>query len=179
MGRNHSVDSTHYGDELCTKREGICRVVMMNPHGLRPRHNSPKMEKIKAFLFRHKIDLFGISESNVDWCQMNTKCTLWGRMDGWFEALKISIAHNREAPRLKRCQEGGMAMIATNKMAYCVKSCGGDERKLGRWTWMTLRGNNGIKTRVVTVYGLNKPTNDPDDHTCYHTQRRCLEEKNI
>ena len=43
-------------------------------------------------------------------------------------------------------------MLAFGAGAVEVKDTGYDPRKLGRWCWMSLKGNNHAGTRLVTVY---------------------------
>ena len=59
-------------------------------------------------------------------------------------------------------QPGGVSMISNGRATEHIVNQGGDERGLGRWYWVTVKGKRHIKTCIIGTYraGLGWMTND-------------------
>ncbi len=81
---------------MCSKSDEVCRILFLNPHGLGSTDDgNKKMDSVWAFLKKHKVDILGLGETNVDWRKVPVKDTMWGRFQGCFEhKYKLSVAHN-------------------------------------------------------------------------------------
>ncbi len=103
----------------------------------------------------NKIDIMAIVETNVNWKRVRKKMTIWDKTRGWFENQRVSAAYNSHDRSGKRYQPGGCSIITQGELALRSGKSGQDSRKLGRWTWTTYQGKNGIKLRIISVYVPN------------------------
>ena len=53
---------------------------------------------------------------------------------------------------MEECIVGGTAMIAFNNLVFNITFQGTDNRKLGRWLYITITGKNIGKTTLVDCY---------------------------
>ena len=49
-------------------------------------------------------------------------------------------------------QQGGTCITLIDKYGQYVTEMGKDETSLGRWTWIRIKGNNGLSIRIITAY---------------------------
>lgn len=100
-----------------------------------------------------EIDVVGLSEVNVNWKYLPFHDKPYERFRGSFEYQKLYWSHNELiAASRDKYQPGGTFMLANNRISHRVIESGKDPRKLGRWTWIKLQGENGISIRIVTIY---------------------------
>ena len=155
---------------MLEKRSGMCRIFVQNPGGIGVTPGV-KFGKLMEFLKENKVDIAGISEVNVNWKLVTDGRNLGDRTYGKFESQRAISTYYRKDNSALRNQPGGTAMLAMNKISYCVQSSGRDKRGMGRWCWIRLRGKNGIHTRLITVY---VPTQNAGENTVYAQHIRGL-----
>ena len=61
------------------------------------------------------------------------------------------LKEENRAIRTKR-QQGGVALITNGKSISHIIEQGGDERKIGRWRWIIVRGKEQKKTMIIGAY---------------------------
>ena len=111
-----------------------------------------KMEELRIYLTRLRLDAIGITECNVHWKMVPIQQCLPERMRGWWECVQINTAYFEAYQVLARHQAGGVSLWSVNKGAHRVMECGKDSRGLGRWAWTRYRGRSGVNVRFVTAY---------------------------
>jgi exonuclease III len=150
-----------WGDSIKNKTStkssssGTIRIAFQNINGFGYTDKNNKAENIRSFIKENNIDIMAIVETNVNWKRVRKKMTIWDKTRGWFENQRVSAAYNSHDRSGKRYQPGGCAIITQGELALRSDKSGQDNRKLGRWTWTTYQGKNGIKLRVISVYVPN------------------------
>jgi hypothetical protein len=152
------LQHTHcFGDDLPVKKKNILRIGFQNIGGFSTEPNNIKDDYIRFGLTHFDFDIFGITETNVDWRLQPEDNKLWSRTREWWEHLQISFTHNTTFPPLENRQFGGNAIFTMNETAHKVFDKGRDKSNLGRWTWTKLRGKNGHTLTIITAYRPNPP----------------------
>ena len=136
----------------------VFRIGVLNVGGLMADGYGAKMEELRIYLTKLRLDSIGLTECNVHWKMVPVHKCLPERTRGWWEALQITTAYFESYPVLARNQVGGVSLWSINKGAHRVMECGKDRRGLGRWVWTRYWGRGGVNVRVVTAYRpvLNK-----------------------
>ena len=110
------------------------------------------MEKLKNLILCQEFDIVALSEVNKDWRKINYDNSIWGATQSWHEHRRIQVSYNTTAPASKQFQPGGTAMMITGELTFRISSQGGDHRRLGRWSSVTLTGKNEVNTTILTCY---------------------------
>jgi len=66
-GKTMSHATEAWGDKLTEKREGICRIGLLNPSGFTLMGGSAKDDQIKALMKQMEVDVMCFPEVNVCW----------------------------------------------------------------------------------------------------------------
>ena len=45
-------------------------------------------------MLAHNVDLFGMTETGINWRNSCKHNTLWERTRGWFENIRLLVTHN-------------------------------------------------------------------------------------
>lgn len=148
IGGKHGRNRQRFGDEFRSKIASFLRIIFVNPNGIGKEKHSIRTLEVKEFIQKHKVDLVGFSELNVDWRTVSYENTMWGRIQGWFDTdPALSVANNTTCPpKSYSYQPGGTAVLAMDRLSHCKESVGQDERRLGRWSWIRFKGSNNIHT---------------------------------
>ena len=110
------------------------------------------MVKMKDLIHEWEADMVGMVEH-----RQNLKHKHYG--NGWNklfqrgdEEVRSAVAHNAHET-ISPVQEGGVGLLAFGSLIenLDMTQSGNDASGLGRWTVMTLQGDN-IKTRVICGY---------------------------
>lgn len=121
----------------------------MNSLGLS--NQSLKDREIRAYMEEADIDVMSLTETNVKWSLVEEKDRIWARVSSWFENVRVAVGYNTLDTNASRDQRGGTALIIRGKLALTMTT-GADESKLGRWTWVLIKGTNNTNTRIVSAY---------------------------
>ena len=84
--------------------------------------------------------------------QIITTDSIWGATDQWFENRRVQVSQNTNDATIDQRLYGGTASVAFGEMVHRVSGQGQDARNLGRWSLMTIRGKNELKTTFITCY---------------------------
>ena len=156
--RKHDKDKGHHGDLLKRKRQDCVRFLCYNPNGIgfvssERKNETIKMEKLKELRRDYDIDFIGLSEVNKDWrCCGSYDNSIWGATKRWTEHRRVQVGNNTWAPRDQFRQTGGTASLAFGDLVFRISGQGCDDRKLGRWSHMTITGKNDLTTTIITGY---------------------------
>ena len=111
------------------------------------------MEKLKKLVIDHNVDLVSLTEVNKDWRKIEYQNTIWGATAGWKSNRRIQVAQNTTKPAQDTDHlVGGVATAAFGDLVFRISEQGADERKLGRWGFITITGKNDLKTTIFTCY---------------------------
>jgi hypothetical protein len=120
-----------WGDTLIDKREGICRVGLLNPSGFTLRSGSAKDDQLRDLMRKMEVDIMCFPEVNVCWHKLAPRNRLEERTMGWFETLHRSVAYNYQDHEAKRHQYGGVTIFSINNAASRIMGSGRDMTGLG------------------------------------------------
>ena len=113
----------------------------------------PKNSMIWQWITMYDFDVVGLSECNVYWPHIPIHQRLPERTLGWFETLRLSIGFLQAWKEISTpYQVGGVMLWSLNKTAHRVIEKGNDFRGLGRWSWTTYRGKQGMRLRINSAY---------------------------
>jgi len=93
-------------------------------------------------------------EINKDMSRVKESDRLEAITKGWWKGSMCRteyLVEEDNAFREQR-QQGGVAILANGSIITHIIAQGGDERKLGRWRWFTIRGKNQRKTCIIGCY---------------------------
>ena len=96
---------------------------------------------------------------NKDWRKVESKNTIWEGIKGWREFHRVQVAYNTTSPSDKDYQVGGTLMCAFNDFVFRISEQSCDKSRLERWTSLTIRGGNKLKTTFITAYCPVKGSN--------------------
>ena len=170
--------SEHWGDRWKTKSGDVYRLVLNNVNSIGLYAGGLKDKKVRQFLEEGDVDVYGMTEPNVNWGKVKKKDNWWERTESWFETRRLSVAYNTHRGRLaKRSQYGGTITMCRNGISYRSPKSAHDPSGLGRWSSICFRGKKGSKTRVVTAYCPTPSSNGP--HTVYSQHLKYLDKDPI
>jgi hypothetical protein len=120
--------------------------------------NSIKDDIIRQRINAWEFDIFGLSETNVDWRLIPEQHKLFFRTKSWWENTHTSHAHNVALPPVSRKQFGGVALFSTGPSVHRIIGKGVDRSLLGRWSWTLYRGKNNHLLKIYSAYRPNPPS---------------------
>ena len=169
--KNHSKYKT-FGDHLGEKDSDDIRIVSQNINCLGvSTFNNPKQERALNWIIRHEVDIIGWQEIGIAFHMLPHSKRLAERLkDPRWTKQRISSTNNKHE-KVDSFQYGGTATATFDEAAHRVHSTGGDATGLGRWSWITFNGKNGVRTRVISAYVPCKSSNDKYK-TVYNQHRR-------
>ena len=114
--------------------------------------------RVKLDLWRNLVttsDINVVVETNKDQRYLQSQDKTENLIKGWWQrssARDEFLIEERNKNNTDTRQQGGVSMIKTNSLLDHICQSGGDERNLGRWRWITLRGKQGRKTTIIGTY---------------------------
>ena len=172
---NRDSDAS-WGHELAPKSQGILRLGFRNINSLPIQRLDPKNNQIILDVKSFQFDCMGVAEVNLAWQNLPYVDQLEERFRGMFEFAKYTSANNRDPSFRERQQSGGTMMVVNGFMCARVFHSDRDPRKLGRWCSNLLRGKNGLKLRIITIY---RPVVSKGALSAYQQQRCILYDNDI
>ena len=182
----HTYDRT-FGDELTTDDSwpnpgdrDYLRIFLINANGVSYYNDYLDWEMNLGFLFDMQVDVFGITEPNLDFAQAKVRYDITNKtrkvdkfMDLNFSASKF----NPKSPNKRTPFKMGGTITGVNGGWSGRKQKSGTDR-LQRWTWTSLTGQSGKIITFITIY---RPciTNSEGESTVHMQQLRDLLEEGI
>ncbi len=151
----------YFGDIITTKESNTLRIGFQNIGGFLIKKDKLKNDVIRMGLTQWDFDIFGFSETNIDWRLASEEDKLYLRCKEWWDTVHISYSNNTTSAPIQPHQYGGTALFSLNKASHRVISKGQDESQLGRWVWTRCRGRNNHTLRIITGYRPNPPSGGP------------------
>jgi hypothetical protein len=172
-GKNQDLhDVEEFGDPLHAKQEHTLRIGLHNLFNLSQDKRTSKSRQLITYIIQKSFDVFLMTEDGLCWRKLDNENQWHERILGKFCSSRSMFAYNvTELTTSKALQPGGVGIVATDEVAHRVTCSGKDPTGLGRWTWMQLQGENGIRTRVISVY---RPCDSPGPQTVNQQQARYL-----
>ena len=113
----------YYGDPLGPKASGHLRILLQNPNKISAQNDFVDFQYICQRMLAHDVDIFGLSESGVDWKQgyPRNKCNKIMR-DFWPHSRLIGSTS--DIPSKEVVQFGGTCTLVTDKWTGPIKLSG-------------------------------------------------------
>jgi hypothetical protein len=145
----------YYGNPLGPKASGHMRLLLQNPNKISARDDFVDFQYICQRMLAHDVDIFGLSETGVDWKQGYPRNRFNNILrDFWPHSRLIGSTSN--IPSKEVVQYGGTCTVVTDKWTGRIESSGSDPQGLGRWSYVRLNGKNGRRVTIITVYQVCK-----------------------
>ena len=155
LGQDEKNGNTnrYWGDKISSKKEtNNLRVAFQNINGFGANKEAIKHQIIREFIKKNEIDIYAISEVNVNWRITSKKNSINELTRGWFEQQRVAVGYNQKDRSCGNYQPGGVGIITQGEAALRHIKSTQDPKKLGRWISTLYRGKNNKKLRVVSIY---------------------------
>lgn len=134
----------------------MVRVLLHNTTGIgfcttERSRETQKMEKLRNFVIKHKIDILSLTETNKNWAKITDEETIWNAIRKWRSEARTYAAYNQLDKNSTKQQYGGTSLSLFGESVRHKQKHGADHRKLGRWTWTTLEGRANKKTLIISA----------------------------
>ena len=140
-----------FGDNFVAKSEDVFRLTTGNANGFDTHAvNNARAAAISSFCREAESDFHCMQEVGINWSRMERR----GQLKELFRTetlLRCSAAHNKHGHHGLR-QWGGTAAMTFGDAAARVSETGVDPSGLGRWAWISFKGRNNFRTRIISAY---------------------------
>lgn len=111
-----------------------------------------KLDRWKDLVLDGDVHL--ISEINKDLGCAPEQDQLDELVKGWWRGpmCRVEYLHETDYYYREVHQQGGVGSILQGKITAYIIAQGGDDRRLGRWRWTTIRGKMQFKTCIIICY---------------------------
>ena len=134
------------------KRDSDWRFVCININNFPSERNGidkAKFDLLKSTLYNCEADVMGITELGRNEYEMQLKNRPSEVSKQWFEQGLALSAWNQDSN--STYEPGGTMVITRDRSSAHTVKKGIDERKLGRWVWVTVKGKQERTTTVITT----------------------------
>ena len=140
------------------KRDDDWRIIGININNFPSENNG--LDKAKQDLLKKTIsecdpEIVGITELGRNEDNIPYQMRPSNVIKKWTEKGTAQAAWNKRNT-LSKYEPGGVLLTTSGKCTSHVIKKGKDNRNLGRWTWITVKGKQHTQTTIITVY---RPTN--------------------
>ena len=144
-------DSEYIGDDAMFKDDYVIRIGLINIRGIPEKNENAKNEHTKAMFNAARFDHVGMTEINRQWKYVNPDHQWHNRIKSWWQHKKSVTSWNKKDINKETFQPGGTISLCKDDLTSRIYRSGADDL-LGRWTWVSYRGSNGMISTVVTGY---------------------------
>ena len=113
-----------------------------------------KFDLLKTTMAASDADIIGMSEVGRNEYNMELENRPTTKIKEWFENGTATATWNHDS--ITSYEPGGTMIITRDKSTAHTIKRGTDERRLGRWAWISVRGKRDKCTTFISVY---RPTN--------------------
>ena len=146
-----------YGEELQVKEDNTARVISIQFNTYPNTHwktdDKLKIMRLKALVLLTDADVATTQEDSTNWAKLPAENRPRERCKNWFKRIGVHSAYNQNLlDKPGTYLPGGVSVWSMNEAVGRFAGNGVDASMLGRWCYTRLRGRNGIRTRVYSVY---------------------------
>ena len=171
--------TVNWGDNINSKQKLHFRILTININGLPQQQQHPKYGIIREQVAKCKVDILGLSETNLKWNQFSTYDRLSQRTSKWWENTHCSYSYNSHDVSTSKFQPGGTAILSKNHLSNrALSQRQQDPSGLGRWCSTLYQGKNRTLLRLIQVYRPCKP-NPNSNNGAYQQHSRFFLHKEI
>ena len=139
-----------FGDSN-NKQDGSIRITVQNIHRIPEHRSSAKSLEMINTLEKWKIDVWGLTETNIVWHNIK-KSNCWPERMKKYRGAQSNFAYNQHIEISEKFIPGGVGQISHPNLAGRIIGHGRDESGLGRWVWQKFQGKYGYDLRIITYY---------------------------
>ena len=111
-----------------------------------------KYDALRDHVISSDFDVLGIGEINKNWTNIQESNQLRQTAKKWWKNSSTKCSWLRDPTNTDECQTGGNALVTVNTITSYIKARGEDIRKMGRWAWYTISGQQNQMTTIITTY---------------------------
>ena len=152
MNYNHS-----WGDSLPSDVKGhTIRVVYQNVHRSISASDNPQTNNLLDNLNDMEADVFMASESNINWKSATCRNDFKQKVSRVWPMNKVAFSTSDVGLEFEGHEylPGGTCTIAVDNLSMRVTKVGEDMSGLGRWSFITMEGQDGRKVTFITAYRI-------------------------
>ena len=150
-----NTDSLHWGDKPVYREswpkidtKGNLRILFYNVNGISALEDFIEMEMLMQTGAQEQADILMVTELNLNLHNKSIKSRLIQTVKQYDKYAKVQFSYPPENPNTTRAfNMGGTMIIVQGALAGRIGTQGAD--KLGRWSWMELKGD-GDKSLILT-----------------------------
>ena len=165
-----------YGDTMSfdegwpnTDERKTLRLFHINLNGVTYQNNLLEWEMTIAFLMDMQIDIFGLTEINLDLNNGATKDKLIQSVKHFDKYMKIATSSSLQKVGDTPFKMGGTVTGSNGCWSGRIQRQGSDI--LGRWSYMALQSRKGRQVIIITTYLPNKPNIEGEGNTIHNQMR--------
>ena len=147
------------------KKQGTIRVFTINMNGITYYNNYLEWEISMAFLMDMQVDIYGITETNLDFENKEVKHEFIQKAKYFDKYMKIAVSASKQKVGQTPFKMGGTATGINGGWSGRVEKSGSD--KLGRWSYITVRAKKGKMINFITCYMPRKTAKKGGETTIY------------
>ena len=144
-----------YGNlRINSKANDSIRLMSLNINGLSmSKRGNSKAERLKLLISKYQLDAVGIQEVCVNWDEYKSSNRLAALLRRGYDPIRSVQSYNtlEGNTNIGNVQRGGTATVLQGLFSKFVKktgkSTGVDHTGLGQWSWYTMEGEHGVRTR--------------------------------
>ena len=166
----------NWGDSLPTGTKGnTIRVVYQNIHRSIGTKDNPTTNTLLENLHKMEADIFLASETNCNWKTAEFRNNLQRSIRNFWPAHRVAFSSSDVGLELEFHEflPGGTCTMAFDHLGMRVVKAGEDDSGLGRWSYLTLEGQDGRRLTFITGYRICKGAMRGTTTSCVQ-QRRVL-----
>ena len=170
---NTMVDKLNWEGDTMTFEEGwpntgerrTLRIFHINLNGVTYQNDYLEWEMTVAFLMDMQIDIFGLTEINLDLKNGIVKDNFVQAAKHFDPYLRLTSSSSLQTVGTTPFKMGGTVTGSNGCWSGRISRQGEDQ--LGRWSYMALQAKKGYEVVFITVYLPNKPTTAGGGTTIY------------
>ena len=175
----------HWGDQLTTQNEWpnvnsreTLRLLHINMNGINYNNDYIEWEIILGNLAQLQVDIFGITEPNLDLNNKRIQETLREKVKHFDKHMKLSVSSSLQKIGETPYKRGGTITGVNGCWSGRMVPAPQQER-YGRWSEAILGGRNGKKLYILTIYRTCPYSKTYGGNTIYMQQQRDLLQKKM
>ena len=159
-------DTMTFDDEWpnINKRTTI-RLFHINLNGITYQNNYLEWEMTIAYLMEMQVDIFGLTEVNLDLNNGIVKDKLIQGGKHFDPYLRMAVSSSKQEVGKSPFKMGGTVTGSNGCWSGRIQKQGSD--RLGRWSYMSLQAQKGNLVTIITVYLPRKPSKEGRGTTIY------------
>jgi hypothetical protein len=146
-----------FGDSMQEKEIPHCRIFFININGISSASEFLALQDALDSLIANGVDIFGFSETNLDWLKhtIRDKC---GKICNDFFGASFLSTSTSSLRSNRNYKPGGTCTGLTKQYCGRFQQSGSDPHGLGRWSFIRLLGKDGKSVVIVTAYRVCRAT---------------------